>query len=125
MIYKGSCHCQAISFEVEAPEAVGVIECNCSICQKSGFVHLIVPLEKFKLLKGEDNLSSYRFNTKVANHTFCKTCGIKPFYTPRSHPDGVSVNLNTLDTPIKKIKKENFDGQNWEQNASTLEHLSK
>ena len=75
MIYKGSCHCQAISFEVEAPEAVEVIECNCSICQKSGFVHLIVPLEKFKLLKGEDNLSSYRFNTKVANHTFCKTCG--------------------------------------------------
>ena len=125
MIYKGSCHCQAISFEVEAPEAVEVIECNCSICQKSGFVHLIVPLEKFKLLKGEDNLSSYRFNTKVANHTFCKTCGIKPFYTPRSHPDGVSVNLNTLDTPIKKIKKEKFDGRNWEQNASTLEHLSK
>ena len=125
MIYKGSCHCQAIKFEIEAPETIEVFECNCSVCRKFSFVHLILPLANFKLLQGQANLSSYRFNTKVANHTFCKTCGVKPFYTPRSNPDGVSVNLNAIDTPIREAKVQKFDGQNWEDHASTIGHLSK
>ena len=98
MIYQGSCHCGAITFEVEAPEIIEAEECNCSLCSKSGFIHLIVPLGKFKLLSGDNAISTYTFNTGVAKHTFCKFCGIKPFYTPRSNPDGIDVNVNCLDT---------------------------
>lgn len=124
MIYQGSCHCKAIKFEVEAPEEVEVEDCNCSICAKSGFLHLIVPLSKFKLISGADNLSVYRFNSGVAKHTFCKMCGIKPFYTPRSNPDGVDVNLRCLDNKPKSVSIVQFDGQNWEKNAHKVAHKS-
>jgi hypothetical protein len=80
MIYSGSCHCGAVTFEVEAPEQLEVERCNCSICSKSGFLHLIVPRSRFRLLSGEDDLSTYTFNTGVAKHTFCRVCGVKPFY---------------------------------------------
>lgn len=125
MIYKGSCHCGSVAFEVDAPESVEVERCNCSICQKSGFMHLIVPKSKFKLLIGEDSLTAYTFNTGVAKHTFCKVCGIKPFYIPRSNPDGVDINVNCLDTLPKQIRIVEFDGQNWEQNAHKVSHKSK
>jgi len=124
VLYKGSCHCGAIRFEVQAPEELEVERCNCSICNKSGFLHLIVPLSKFTLLAGEDSLSTYTFNTGVAKHTFCKTCGVKPFYTPRSNPDGIDINVNCLDTPAPSIKIVEFDGQNWEQHAHKLAHKS-
>ena len=94
MIYEGSCHCRAITFEVEAPESIEADLCNCSICLKSGFLHLIVPLSKFKLLSGDQSISTYAFGSGIAKHTFCKTCGVKPFYTPRSNPDGVDINVN-------------------------------
>lgn len=84
-------------FEVEAPAAIDVLECNCSICRMSGFLHLIVPASRFRLLAGTDALTEYRFNTGVARHLFCTTCGIKSFYVPRSHPDGYSVNARCLD----------------------------
>ena len=125
MIYRGSCHCQAITFEIDAPEEVEVERCNCSICSKSGFLHLIIPLSKFTLLSGKEHISTYTFNTGVARHTFCKTCGVKPFYTPRSNPDGIDVNVNCLDTLPKKIDVVEFDGSNWEQNAHTLAHKSR
>lgn len=125
MIYKGSCHCGAIQFEVEAPENIDADYCNCSICKKSGFLHLIVPLSKFKLLTGEDEISTYRFNSGIAAHTFCRHCGVKPFYTPRSNPDGIDVNLNCLDTVPHCIQVSDFDGQNWEANAASLAHKSK
>ncbi|NIT12841.1 MAG: GFA family protein [Candidatus Dadabacteria bacterium] len=126
MIHKGSCHCKAVEFEIEAPEKITVQQCNCSICSMTGFLHLIVPKSGFKLLKGKDNLSTYTFNTGVAKHTFCKTCGIKPFYIPRSNPDGYSINLRCLDqSGFKEIKIEQFDGKNWEENAQKLAHLSK
>lgn len=125
MIYQGSCHCRAITFEVEAPEILKVEECNCSVCSKSGFIHLIVPLSKFKLLSSDEAISTYTFNSGVAKHTFCKYCGIKPFYTPRSNPDGIDINLNCLDTKPVQVNITCFDGENWEQNAHKLAHKSK
>ena len=125
MKYTGSCHCGAVRFEVEAPESVEVEQCNCSICRKSGFLHLIVPLSKFTLLQGEHELSTYTFNTGVAQHYFCRHCGIKPFYTPRSNPDGMDVNLNCLDTVPAQVRVVQFDGQNWEANADSLVHKSR
>lgn len=100
MILSGGCHCGAVRFEVEVPEEPRLVECNCSICSMSGFLHLIVPLSRFRLLSGETQLTTYTFNTGVAKHTFCKVCGIKPFYTPRSNPDGVDVNVNCLDSAL-------------------------
>ncbi|MEY4590911.1 MAG: hypothetical protein RL497_2987 [Pseudomonadota bacterium] len=125
MIYKGSCHCGKITFEVDAPESVEVERCDCSICQKSGFLHLIVPKSKFKLLTGREFLTTYTFNTGVAKHTFCAVCGIKPFYIPRSNPDGVDINVNCLDAPPRHMSIVEFDGQNWEQNAHKVSHKSK
>lgn len=122
MIYQGGCHCGAVRFQVEAPVAVEVERCNCSICRKSGYLHLIVPQSKFRLLSGEQALQTYTFNTGVARHTFCKTCGIKPFYIPRSNPDGVDINLNCLDEMPAEVVIEAFDGDNWEANAHKLAH---
>ena len=124
MIYRGSCHCQAVTFEVEAPAELEVERCNCSICRMTGFLHLIVPLSKFKLISGEETLTTYTFNTGVAKHTFCAICGIKPFYTPRSNPDGMDINVNCLETQPDKLTIVDFDGQNWEQHAHTLAHKS-
>lgn len=125
MIYAGACHCGAVTFEVEAPKHLEVEDCNCSICSKSGFIHLIVPLSQFKLLTGEDKIKIYTFNTGVAKHTFCKVCGIKSFYTPRSNPDGIDVNVRCLKTQAKSIKVIKFDGKNWQKNAYKLAHKSK
>ena len=124
MIYQGSCHCGAIKFEVEAPESVEVENCNCSICAMTGFLHLIVPARNFRLLSDEENLTTYTFNTGVAKHKFCKICGIKPFYIPRSNPDGVDVNLRCLTKQPKHVKIVDFDGQNWEQHAHSVAHKS-
>ncbi|MGB4246172.1 MAG: GFA family protein [Pseudohongiellaceae bacterium] len=124
MLYQGSCHCGAIKFEVEAPEQIQCDDCNCSICGKAGFLHLIVPKSKFRLLQGEDSLTTYVWGTGVAKHTFCRTCGIKPFYTPRSNPDGVDVNVRCLDPVPDNLLIIPFDGQNWEDNAHKVAHKS-
>ena len=125
MIYKGGCHCGAVVFEVEAAERIECAECNCSICAMSGNLHLIVPKSRFRLVRGESELTTYTFNTGVARHLFCKTCGIKAFYIPRSNPDGYSVNVGCLEPSPREIVIEKFDGQNWEQHAHTLAHLSR
>lgn len=125
MVYTGSCHCGAVRFEVEAPKQVEAEECNCSICSKSGFLHLIVPAKHFQLKAGEDQLSTYTFNTGVAKHFFCKRCGIKPFYIPRSNPDGVDVNVRCLDTLPASLQVVPFDGRNWEQHAHKLSEKSR
>ena len=122
--HKGSCHCGAVKFEVEAPADLEVSECNCSICSRSGYLHLIVPRSKFKLISGADNLSTYTFDTHEAKHLFCKTCGIKSYYIPRSHPDGISVNARCLDgSTINSVSIEQFDGKNWEENIDKLKPL--
>ena len=121
MIHSGSCHCGAVRYEVEAPENLNVLECNCSICSRCGYLHLIVKKENFKLLSGEDNLKTYTFDTHEAKHLFCKTCGIKSFYIPRSHPNGVSINVRCLDeSKIKSILIQKFDGKNWEENIDQI-----
>lgn len=125
MIYPGRCHCGAVRFEVEAPEAVEVEDCNCSICAMSGYLHLIVPRSRFRLLAGEAALSTYTFNSGVARHRFCRICGIKPFYIPRSNPDGVDVNLRCLTQAPAEVRIVPFDGQNWEANAAALAHKSR
>jgi hypothetical protein len=122
----GSCHCGAVKFEVLSDSPVEVEACNCSICKRTGFVHLIVPASHFRLTQGADNLTSYKFNSGVANHTFCKTCGVKAFYTPRSNPDGISVNANCFaEGQAPDLIITQFDGQNWEANAAALAHKSK
>lgn len=115
--YYGGCHCGAVRFEVYAPAQLVVIECNCSICYASGFLHLHIKNEDFTLLCGEALLNIYRFNTMQARHTFCKICGIKPFYRPRSHPNDYSINVKCLEIPTTTIiVTVPFDGKHWEQN---------
>lgn len=121
----GGCHCGAVKYSFTAPESVVVQRCNCSICAMTGFVHLIVPGANFELLTDPDNLTDYRFNTGVARHLFCKTCGVKSFYVPRSNPDGISINVSCIERgTFVEIAEEPFDGQNWETNAASLAHLA-
>lgn len=124
--HRGGCHCGAVRFEVRAPARLTVQRCNCSMCSKTAFLHLIVPAADFRLLSGDAALTTYTFNTGVAKHRFCRTCGIKSFYVPRSNPDGFSVNLRCLDPDtVEQVLIEDFDGRNWEQHGAALAHLSK
>ena len=114
--YSGACHCERVRFEVQAPAHLAVDECNCSMCSRTAYLHLIVPRERFRLLQGEESLTTYTFNTHVAKHIFCKTCGIHSFGRPRSAPDKVSVNARCLDEDVlSRLERSHFDGQNWEQ----------
>jgi len=123
--HRGGCHCGAVAFEVDAPARLTVQECNCSICTMTGFLHLLVPASRFRLLRGSDDLTTYTFNTGAAKHLFCRRCGIKSFYVPRSNPDGYSVNARCLDhSTVERVDVEPFDGRNWEQSAAALRHLS-
>jgi hypothetical protein len=113
--HRGGCHCGRVRFEVVAPPRLVVSNCNCSICTKSGYRHLLVPADRFKLVSGQDALTTYTFNTHTARHLFCSTCGIKPFYVPRSDPDGFSVNANCIDSgTIEELTVRDTDGRNWE-----------
>jgi len=113
--HTGGCHCGRVRFEVLAPARITVSECNCSICSKAGYLHLIVPADRFTLLHGREALTTYTFNTGTAKHLFCSVCGIKSFYVPRSHPDGFSVNARCLDAgTIEEMAVVPLDGRNWE-----------
>lgn len=119
--HTGGCHCGRVRFEVDAPSDIAADECNCSICAKSGYLHLHVAAAAFRLLQGKDDMQTYTFNTGIAKHYFCRHCGVKSFYVPRSHPHGISVNVNCLDRDnITSIEITPFDGQEWEQNVSSL-----
>jgi hypothetical protein len=114
--HAGGCHCGRVRFEVRAPATISVAECNCSICARSAYLHLIVTKDRFRLLQGEESITTYTFNTGVAKHFFCKVCGIKSFYVPRSDPDGVSVNARCLDPgTVTRMDVRPFDGRNWER----------
>lgn len=118
----GGCHCGAVRFEIDIPTSVEVLDCNCSMCAKTGFLHLIVPKADFRLTTDWGALTDYRFNTGTARHLFCTTCGIKSFYVPRSHPDGYSVNLRALDDPsILDVKVTPYDGRNWEAARAAID----
>jgi hypothetical protein len=114
--HAGGCHCGKVRFEVLAPSKPEVLDCNCSICSKTGFLHLIVSKQSFKLVSGGDVLTAYTFNTGTAKHLFCSVCGIKSFYVPRSHPDGYSVNARCLDEgTVEQMTVIPLDGRNWEK----------
>jgi hypothetical protein len=113
--HRGGCHCGRVRFEVDAPANLQVSECNCSICSKAGYLHLIVPADRFRLLAGSDSLTTYSFNTHTAKHLFCSVCGVKSFYVPRSHPDGFSVNARCLDPgTVEQMRIELTNGREWE-----------
>jgi len=118
---KGGCHCAAVRFVVRVDAWSGV-RCSCSICEMTGFEHLIVDADAFRLVAGAQALTTYRFNSGVAKHTFCAICGVKPFYHPRSHPDGISVNIRCLDAPGARgrFRLRPFDGRNWEANVDEI-----
>ena len=123
--HKGGCHCGKVRFEVDAPADIDATKCNCSVCSMTGFLHLIVGEEHFRLLTGKSDITTYTFNTHTAKHMFCRHCGVKSFYIPRSHPDGVSVNINCIDPEtISSISSTDFDGRNWEQNISDLSPIN-
>jgi hypothetical protein len=114
--HTGGCHCGRVRFEIQAPAQIEVMDCNCSICAKAGYLHLTLPQSRFRLLSGSDCLTSYQFNTGTARHLFCSVCGVKSFYVPRSHPDGYSVNARCLDHgTVTGMQIERIDGRNWEQ----------
>jgi hypothetical protein len=126
MLHRGSCHCGAVRIEVEAGADLEATECNCSICARTGYLHLIVPKSAFRLVAGEEFLTTYTFNTGTAKHTFCRVCGCKPFYVPRSHPDGFSVNVRCLDrATIRSVRVRQFDGANWEVARDSLPPLER
>jgi len=119
-VHEGGCHCGAVRFRVRVA-SYEAVECNCSICKMKGFLHLIVPPEDFELTSGEADLQTYEFNTRVAKHRFCRHCGNHPFYTPRSHPDRVDVNVRCLDgNQQDRFRIVPFDGQHWEESIHQL-----
>ncbi len=124
--HSGGCHCGAVAFEVQAPAIIRASDCNCSICRMSGYLHLIVPRSRFRLLRGADRLTDYRFNTGTARHLFCSHCGVKSFYVPRSNPDGYSVNVRCLDaSTITRVEVEPFDDNDREASEAKIRGLSR
>ncbi|OCT91140.1 centromere protein V [Xenopus laevis] len=114
--HSGGCHCGAVRFEIWASSDLHIFDCNCSICVKKQNRHFIVPASRFQLLKGADNLTTYKFNTKKAHHTFCKTCGVQSFYTPRSNPDGYGIAPHCLDAgTVRSVHVEQINGKEWEK----------
>ena len=119
--YTGSCHCGRVRFEVD-DDLENVVVCNCSICTRKGYLHLIVTRECFRLLAGADDLTTYRFGTMTAQHQFCRHCGVAGFYVPRSHPDRIDVNVRCLDgVDLRTVQIERFDGQHWEDSIGGLD----
>ena len=124
VVATGGCHCGAVRWEADVPAQVTVHDCNCSMCAKLGYQHIIVPASRFRLLKGE-TIRTYTFGHHIAQHHFCSVCGVKSHYVPRSNPDGFSLNYRCIDNdPFEDVVIEAFDGQNWEANAGALSHLS-
>jgi hypothetical protein len=124
--HRGGCHCRRVRFEVDAPTTLDVLDCNCSLCRMTGFLHLIVPASRFRLIAGGDDLAEYRFNTGTARHLFCRHCGVKAFYVPRSHPDGWSVNVRCLDAgTVERVNITAFDDNDREAATAAIAHLSK
>jgi hypothetical protein len=124
--HRGSCHCGAVRIEVDAPARIAALECTCSICRKTGFLHLIVPAAQFRLLSGREALVEYTFASGIARHFFCRTCGVKPFYVPRSNPDGFDVNVRCLDAAtITGVDVMPFDDADREAETARVAHLSR
>lgn len=123
--HRGGCHCRRVRFEVDAPAQLDVLDCNCSICRMTGFLHLIVPAARFRLLSGTEDFVEYTFNTGAARHLFCGHCGIKSFYVPRSHPDGFDINARCLDEgTVMQMTVALFDDNDRDAATAAIAHLS-
>ena len=123
--HRGGCHCGRVRFEVQAPAQLQALDCNCSICRMSGFQHLIVPATRFRLLSGAEELIEYTFQTGAAKHRFCRHCGIKSFYVPRSHPDGIDVNVRCLEAgTVTGLTLAAFDDADRDAATAAIAHLS-
>ena len=112
--HRGSCHCGAVKYTVELDVTAPTIACNCSMCGRSGTLLQFVSPEHFRLENGETNLTDYRFNKHVVHHTFCKTCGIKPFARGQG-PKGptIAINLRCLeDVDVSALNLTHYDGKN-------------
>jgi len=120
--FEGGCHCGAVRFRVTVEDDQPIIDCNCSVCWKKGILHFIVPEPQFSILRGEDALTTYAFNTGTARHMFCRVCGMHPFYRPRSHPGSWDVNVRCLDDPTvaSRFVVQPFDGRNWEASVDEI-----
>jgi len=120
-VYRGGCHCGLVRYEVTGP-IERASQCNCSICTQKGYVHWIVPRERFRLLTRWEDMATYQFNTGVARHHFCPRCGVASFYIPRSNPDQIDINLRCVaGVDIEALTLAHFDGQNWEAAIKTYE----
>lgn len=125
LLHQGGCHCGRVRFQAQGSAQLEVLDCNCSMCGMTGFLHWIVPAARFELLTPWSELTSYTFNTGIARHLFCRHCGIKSFYVPRSNPDGYDINVRCLDAdPRRSLRVTPFDGQQWEAHGAALRHLS-
>ena len=96
MKYKLNCHCKAVELEVDT-DLENIKQCNCSICKRKNAKMNLIPKKSIKIVKGEDNLSTYKFNTNLAEHFFCKTCGIYTHHNRRTDPNGVGINIGCID----------------------------
>lgn len=122
--YQGGCHCGDVRFKINLNKTIEnqeITACNCSLCEKLAYLHLIIPKQELLLSTDWSNMTCYQFNKKIAEHYFCKNCGIKSFYQPRSHPDCWSINVRCIDGFSKfNLKVKNFDGKNWEENIQFI-----
>lgn len=114
-VREGGCHCGEVRFRAKVDLDL-VSQCSCTICTKKGIYHLPVSVDDFTLLHGKDALTVYTFGTGVAQHPFCKVCGMAAFYVPRSQPHRISVNARCLDDidGVSLNAKRFFDGRDWE-----------
>jgi len=113
--FTGSCHCGTVAFEADG-ELTTVEVCNCSLCNKAAYLHWYVPPQRFRLLRGDDALSQYKFGTRSATHRFCRICGISAFRRPRSAPEMFDINVRCLDgVDATSLTVQTFDGKNWER----------
>jgi hypothetical protein len=112
--YRGSCHCGRVQFEIRT-QLTRVSECNCSICRRKGYLHHMVLPDRFRLIQGENDLTTYQFGTKRALHHFCRHCGVAAFFRPRANPDNYMVNVRCLeDVDLDSLERVRFDGLSWE-----------
>ena len=119
-VFEGGCHCGAVRYRVTV-RSRNAVACNCSICAKKGYLHLIVDEEDFELLRGADAITTYTFGTHTAEHHFCSRCGVHSYYRPRSHPDKFDVNIRCLEgVEPSDFEYYRFDGQNWEHSVEGL-----
>ena len=119
-VLEGGCHCGAVRYRVTV-RSRDAVTCNCSMCAKKGYLHLIVAEDAFELLRGADAITTYTFGTHTAKHHFCSRCGVHSYYRPRSHPDKVDVNIRCLDgVEPSDFEYYAFDGQNWENSVDAL-----